>query len=228
MNMIGKMVSTAVVVGCCSVAGLAQVPKPLEPDLARVRALIEADPQAANARNPSGLTPMHLAALYNQRAVAEYLITKGADVNAVARHSGTPVDGAYESENQAMVEWLQTKGARFTPIRFDVTELTPVIHRIAFTWGMMNNVLDVFPANATLVSGHGRDLTAAGVRACRDALNAMIGIVRVNLAAGRTADQMVQDEVLKAYKGQYSLLEFLMPDTLIPRVVAAVQQGTLK
>ncbi|MBE3099128.1 MAG: hypothetical protein IMZ44_18590, partial [Planctomycetes bacterium] len=36
MNTIGRMISTGVVVGCCSVAGLAQVPKPLEPDLAQL------------------------------------------------------------------------------------------------------------------------------------------------------------------------------------------------
>lgn len=352
-------------------------------NLARVRALVETDPQVVNSRGPSGLTPMHLAALYNQSGVAEYLIAKGADVNAVARHAGTPLDGAYESRNQMMVEWLQSRGARFTPIRFDVTELTPNIHRVAFPWGMMNNVLvfsgmdgalivdsgfstraldelkntitgfskagvryvisshghgdhvagnaiapsadaiitaatlagsspglsitreseplkgrsgrtlpapytlraggaditliprpglhsdadvivyfskesvvamgdlllsesmpavddvsgylafledvlDVFPENTTFVSGHGRDLTASGVRAYRDALNAMIGIVRTNLTAGRTADQMVKDDVLKAYKARYSLLEFLAPDTLIPRAAAALQQGTLK
>lgn len=78
------------------------------------------------------------------------------------------------------------------------------------------------------MSGHGRDLTAAGLKAYRDTLNAMIGIVRTNVAAGRTAEQMVQDDVLKAYEARYSLLDFMNPDTLIPRVVTALQQGTLK
>jgi len=53
-------------------------------------------------------------------------------------------------------------------------------------------------------------------------------VVRTNVAAGRTAEQMVQDDVLKAYKAQYSLLDFLTPDALIPRVVTALTQGTLK
>jgi glyoxylase-like metal-dependent hydrolase (beta-lactamase superfamily II) len=352
-------------------------------NLARLRTLVEADPKLVNARNPGGLTPMHLAVAYDQRATAEYLIARGADVNAVARHSGTPLDLAYESEHRALVQWLESKGGRFTPIRFDVTRLAPAIHRIAFPWGMMNNVfvfsgtdgavivdsgfstravdemkkviagfspsgvryvinshshgdhvagnalaptpaavitsatlaappaglsltrqtgplkgrsgrtlpagytlraggaditliprpslhsdadlivyfpresvvamgdlllsesmpavddipgylvfledvLDVFPENTTFVSGHGRDLTVAGLKAYRDALIAMIGIVRTNVAAGRTAEQMVQDDVLKAYKARYSLLDFLNPDTLIPRVVTALQQGTLK
>ncbi|HEY3383165.1 MAG TPA: hypothetical protein VGK32_15445 [Vicinamibacterales bacterium] len=93
---------------------------------------------------------------------------------------------------------------------------------------MMDDVLDVFPENTTFVSGHGRDLNAAGVRACRDALDAMIAVVRTHVAAGRTVDQMAQDDVLKAYKAQYSLLDFLSPDALIPRVADALKQGTLK
>jgi hypothetical protein len=34
--------------------------------------------------------------------------------------------------------------------------------------------------------------------------------------------------VLKAYKARYALLGFLTVDTLIPRVVSALEQGTLK
>jgi hypothetical protein len=66
------------------------------------------------------------------------------------------------------------------------------------------------------------------VRAYRDTLKAMVGIIRTNLAAGRSAEQMVQDDVLKEYQARYSLLQFLLPNTLISRVVTAAQQGTLK
>jgi len=352
-------------------------------NLARVRALVDADPQLVGARSPNGLTALHAAALYGQRATAEYLLAKGADVNAVARHSGTPLDVAYESGQTELVAWLQSRGASFTPIRFDVTPVAPTIRRVAFPWGMRNNVvvfsgadgavvvdtgfstraapelqklvagwskpgvryvinshahgdhvagnamapspaavitaavlgsgspglpvtrdpeplrgrsgrtlpapytlrtggaeirliprpslhsdadlivyfpaesvvamgdlllsesvpavgdvagylaflddvLDVFPENATFISGHGRDLDAAGVREYRDTLKAMVDIIRTNVAAGRTAEQMVQDDVLAAYEPRYSLLEFLAPDALVPRVVTALQQGTLK
>jgi hypothetical protein len=90
---------------------------------------------------PNGLTPLHFAAANDQRPAAEYLVSKGADVSAVARHSGTPLDVAYESERREFVRWLESKGGRFTPLRFDVTTLTPAVHRVAFPWGMMNNVL---------------------------------------------------------------------------------------
>jgi hypothetical protein len=91
--------------------------------------------------------------------------------------------------------------------------------------GMTVVGIDVFES---LLRG-GKDCRFKAVlKAYRDTLNTMIGIVRTNLAAGRTVDQMVQDDVLKAYKARCSLLDFLTPDTLIPRVVTALQQGTLK
>ena len=352
-------------------------------NLARVRALVEADPGVVNARNPNGLSPLHAAALYGQRGTAEYLVGRGADPNAIARHAGTPLDVAYEARQTAFVGWLQSRGARFTPLEFGITRVSPSIRRVSFPWGMMNNivvvsgtdgaiiidsgfstraveelkrliagwsppgikyaisshghsdhvagnaiapspqaiitsaglaagaagwpvtrdtgllkgrsgrtlpapytlravgteikliprpglhsdadlivyfpaekvvamgdlllsesvpavddiggyllflddVLDVFPEDATFISGHGRDLDTAGVRAYRDTLKAMIEIVRSNLAAGRTADQMVKDDVLIAYKAQYSMLTFLPVDTMIPRVVTALKAGTLK
>jgi len=351
-------------------------------NLARVRTLVEADAALLNSKAPFGM-PLHLAVGGGQRRVAEYLLAKGADVNAVARHVGTPLDGAYEGGNRPMIEWLESRGARLTPITFEVSKITPAVHRLAFPWGMMNNVLvfsgtdgavvvdsgftrravdelkkviggfskagvrylvsshghsdhvagnaiatsdaavitaaalaegrpglpitrdadplkgrsgrtlpapytlraggagikliprpglhsdadlmvyfatesvvamgdlllsesvpavadiagyvafledvlDVFPGNTTFVSGHGRDLDTAGLRAYRDALNEMIGVVRANLAAGRSVDQMVRDGVLKPYKARFSLLEFLAPDALIPRVVSAIREGTLK
>jgi len=351
-------------------------------NLARVQTLVDADAKLVSARNPNGFTPIHAAALYGQRGTAEYLLAKGADPNAVARHSGTPLDVAYEAGQTEFVAWLEPRGARFTPLRFDVVQLAPAIRRVAFPWGMMNNVvvfsgtdgavvfdtgfstraipelkrliagwsapgvkyvvnthahgdhvagnamapspksvitaaslaagepglsitreaeplkgrsgrtlpapyawrvggsdikliprpglhsdadlivffpaqavvdmgdlllsesvpaaqdiagyitflddvLDVFPENATFISGHGRDLDAAGVGAYRDTLKAMVEIIRTNVAAGKTAEQMVKDDVLKAYKARFALLDFLSADTLIPRVVTALQQKKL-
>jgi glyoxylase-like metal-dependent hydrolase (beta-lactamase superfamily II) len=109
-----------------------------------------------------------------------------------------------------------------------LSESVPAVPDVAAYLAFLEDVLDVFPENATFVSGHGRDLDAAGLEAYRDALREMIDIVRTNLAAGRTAEQMVRADVLAAYKTRYSLLEFLSPDALIPRVVTGLQQGTLK
>jgi len=99
-----------------------------------------------------------------------------------------------------------------------LSESVPAVNDLPAYLSFLEDVLDVFPENTKFVSGHGRDLDAAGVRAYWDDLNAMVAIVRTNLAAGRTAEQMIKDDVLKAFKARYSLLGFLTPDTLIPRV----------
>ena len=109
-----------------------------------------------------------------------------------------------------------------------LSESPPAVNDLAAYLSFLDDVLDVFPENTTFVSGHGRDLTAAGVRAYRDDVLAMIDVVRRNLASGRTAEQMVADDVLKAYKTKYSMLEFLGVDTLIPRAIAGLQKGALK
>ena len=109
-----------------------------------------------------------------------------------------------------------------------LSESVPAVPDVAGYLAFLDDVLDVFPEGTTFVSGHGRDLDAAGVKAYRDALVAMIAIVRSNLAAGRTAEQMVQGDVLKEFKPKYSLLGFLTPDAFIPRVAAALADGTLK
>jgi len=109
-----------------------------------------------------------------------------------------------------------------------LSESVPAVNDLAAYLSFLDDVLDVFPEKTTFVSGHGRDLSTAGVRAYRDDLLAMIGVVRTQLAAGRTAEQMVADDVLKAYKAKYSMLDFLGVDTLIPRAIAGLQTGALK
>jgi hypothetical protein len=56
----------------------------------------------------------------------------------------------------------------------------------------------------------------------------MVEIVRKNVAAGRTAEQMVQDHVLGEYAPRYSLLSFLTPNAWLPGAAAAMRQGTSK
>ena len=109
-----------------------------------------------------------------------------------------------------------------------LSESIPALDDIAGYLAFLDDALDVFPPDTRFVSGHGRDLTAEGVKGYRDALTSMIGIIRNNVAAGRTPEQMVNDDVLQAYKAQYGLLNFLVPNTLIPKVVKALQAGHLK
>ena len=45
-----------------------------------------------NAKGKNGWTPLHRAAIYGRKEIAELLIAAGADVNAKDRYGETPLD----------------------------------------------------------------------------------------------------------------------------------------
>ncbi|MGH2714752.1 MAG: ankyrin repeat domain-containing protein, partial [Thermoleophilaceae bacterium] len=47
-----------------------------------------------------------------QREAAEYLLKRGADMNWVGWDDLTPLDAAERSEADAVVAWLEARGAR--------------------------------------------------------------------------------------------------------------------
>ncbi|MFC2161028.1 ankyrin repeat domain-containing protein [Acidobacteriota bacterium] len=49
-------------------------------DIIKIKELLKKDPELANAKNISGLTPLHYAALYGNKNVVELLISNGADI----------------------------------------------------------------------------------------------------------------------------------------------------
>jgi ankyrin repeat protein len=51
-------------------------------DAKKVKALLQADAKIVNDRDSNGDTPLHVAALHNQLAIAQVLLEAGADVNA--------------------------------------------------------------------------------------------------------------------------------------------------
>jgi cyclase len=350
-------------------------------DLAAVKAIVDADRGAVNTKLPNGWMPLFEAIQTKKLPLVEYLVSKGADVNATFKYGGTALDMSYETDDAAVTSFLESRGAKYSPLTFDVTTAAPNIHRVAFPWGMRNNVvvftgpdgvllvdsgftkraadalrktiagfstgeirfviathphgdhtagnaiapsptavvsaqtlgastkemrpdglplkgrtgrllpapylmrfngdelkliprpglhsaedlivyfpksnavamgdlllsqsmpassdvagymaflddvIDVFPDGTTFISGHGKDLTYAGLKNYRDALTAMTDIVRKNYAAGKSVDDMVRDNVLKAFKDEYLLLDWIGPDSWIPRVVRALQSGSLK
>src|SRR5258708_37952109 len=52
--------------------------------LARVKQIVDKEPALANIFSPDGFPVFALAAVFGHREVAEYLFSKGADVNAAA------------------------------------------------------------------------------------------------------------------------------------------------
>ncbi len=106
-----------------------------------------------------------------------------------------------------------------------LSQSCPAVDDAAGYLDFLDKVLDVFPSGTTFVSGHGRDLNAAGLRKYRTDMAAMAETVKKGYAAGRSAEDMVRADLLKAYKAEYSQLDWLGPDSWIPRVVRGLQAG---
>lgn len=100
-------------------------------DLAKVKELIEKDPQLIKAKNPRQSTPLHVAVDVNNEPIARYLIEKGADLNAINSNSWTPLFYAKEKE---MTKLLVEKGA---DINFEASNST------ALAWSLLYRRKDV-------------------------------------------------------------------------------------
>jgi hypothetical protein len=80
--------------------------------LDKVRAVLRLEPQAVNARNAFGATPLYFAAGTNHVAVAKFLLEKGADVNASSTVGQSPLAAASALGYHEMVRLLLANGAR--------------------------------------------------------------------------------------------------------------------
>ena len=65
-----------------------------------------------DALDEYSMTPLHMALINKHIDVAELLILKGADVNAVTEYGTTPLDLANINNDKDIVELLIRKGAR--------------------------------------------------------------------------------------------------------------------
>ena len=75
--------------------------------------LIGRDPSAVNSYSPDGFTPIALAAYLGQKNVTEYLLGKGADVNAIAKNATgfTALTGAIANNHVEISKILVRRGA---------------------------------------------------------------------------------------------------------------------
>ena len=62
-------------------------------DLAKVRALLKSNPSLVSSKDENGDTPLHWAACFDHKDVAELLLASGADVNAKDGRGLTPFEG---------------------------------------------------------------------------------------------------------------------------------------
>jgi len=75
-------------------------------DLCAVTALLTQNPDLVSAKDRFGLTPLHIAAVVGQSAIAELLIANRADVNARDRDGQTPLHWAANRGNEEVAELL--------------------------------------------------------------------------------------------------------------------------
>jgi ankyrin repeat protein len=84
----------------------------LDGDLPRIEALVSANAELVNAQNPSGMTPLHLAAWEGRAAVTEFLLQHGADPNVAEANGDTPLHFAASSGYAEIARSLLKHGAQ--------------------------------------------------------------------------------------------------------------------
>ena len=80
-------------------------------DVAKVNSLLAKDPKLVEAKdNKYGWTPLHCAAIYGQREMAEVLIARGAKVNEKDNEGRTPLHYAARHGRKEVVDVLRKHG----------------------------------------------------------------------------------------------------------------------
>ncbi|MDH4196155.1 MAG: ankyrin repeat domain-containing protein [Candidatus Aminicenantes bacterium] len=106
-----------------------------------------------------------------------------------------------------------------------LSQSCPAVREATGYLELLDKVIDVFPPRTMFVSGHGRDVDSAGLKKYRADMAEMADMVKKEYAAGRTAEDMIRADLLKAYKPRYSHLDWLGPDSWIRTVVRGLQSA---
>jgi ankyrin repeat protein len=99
-------------------------------DQVKVRTLIENDPGLISAKDELGNTPLHTSAIVGSVSVADYLLSKGADINAPNKQLQTPLHVAIYNKQEGVAILLIEKGADIN--RQDLAGNTP-LHETAYS-----------------------------------------------------------------------------------------------
>jgi len=94
---------------------------------------------------------------------------------------------------------------------------------------ILDKVIDIFPEDATFISGHGRDSSMKDVKKYRHMLRTTIGLVQEGIKQGKTADQMKNEGLLKDYEEEYNhYLDWLTTSYWINAICAADRFAKIK
>ena len=130
-------------------------------DESRVKEMLEADPDALNARSADGFPPIGLAIFFRHGALARWLIERGADVNAAAENAQrvAPLHAAAATCDRETMTLLLARGA--DPNARQQMDYTP-LHGAASRG-------DVESAKLLLAHGADRDAKASDGMTAADA-----------------------------------------------------------
>jgi len=88
----------------------------------RLQEILSRNPRAATSTTSFGLTPLHVAALADERVIARQLLKAGASVYAEYREVGTPLQAAAMVGNAEMVDLLKSHAQEGTPVRQETAQ----------------------------------------------------------------------------------------------------------
>jgi ankyrin repeat protein len=80
-------------------------------DVGKVKALLKTSPDLVLSKDDTGLTPLHYAAQYGHKAMAELLLSNKADVNARDNNGQTPLHYAAQFGKKDVAELLLSNKA---------------------------------------------------------------------------------------------------------------------
>jgi uncharacterized protein len=88
-------------------------------NLEKVTQLVQEDQTAVNAYSEDGFTPLGLACFFNFPEVAHYLMSQGADVNAVSQNAlrVSPLHSAVAARNTQLAAFLLDQGADINAVQ---------------------------------------------------------------------------------------------------------------
>ncbi|PKL45423.1 MAG: hypothetical protein CVV41_00065 [Candidatus Riflebacteria bacterium HGW-Riflebacteria-1] len=100
-------------------------------DLAKVKKILQQDPEQIQAVTPEGKSPLHMATGWGQKEIVIFLLKEGAKINALNNQGGTPIHVAASRNQPECAAILLDHGADMEAIRVEgaVTPLAIAIFK---------------------------------------------------------------------------------------------------
>lgn len=108
-------------------------------DLAKVKILIEKDASLVNLKDSEGNTPLHQAGIVGSVPIAEFILSKGAEINSVNNRQNTPLMESIMNGKNDVSRMLIEKGADIN--MRNALGLTPMHFSVRFSSTAINELL---------------------------------------------------------------------------------------